>query len=376
MSLPAIVYPEPGEAFMSWAHRLSAPYLCTPEYLFKSTFGIKTGFYSLSDSEIFKYISSITGGRINFKSEHFQEDAFSQSFYTFHTGHRNLLQLKLPRKVCWQCFEEDHSAQRVQYLRRSWGEPWRITCCKHKCILTDIFDVSEMKSVRYSAQMCKFQKIHMPIQENVGIKLSTKEEKSLAEACNLYDKLYLSDYRRQKITGENYQSLFESVKLKAQSYELSILVLTILLLDQKPIHYDCILNWWLEDELKEKGLRFPVISPGCARDFISDLSTPLKIMALSFLIPFFQGDADTIKRVSSLIAGPKSPLRNNIRKLPKSLIDDEPLVLVAFSTRPDMLEKTITFLKSRKNRMVPRWERAVELSLPYMNMHSTSKTMG
>jgi len=137
MDIPVVTTPLPDECFKSWVHRLASPYLVSPVVLLNKSLGQSVDMGLLKFSDLIGIFSSISKVPANELSDKFKEDVFASKYLSSAKSKPSLWKVRLPKKSCPICWDEDRSSNLPTYFRREWLEPWRIVCPKHNALLQD-----------------------------------------------------------------------------------------------------------------------------------------------------------------------------------------------------------------------------------------------
>lgn len=353
MNLPLKILPLPSETFQSWIHRLSAPYLVSPVRMMDGRLRQISNLKTVKNSELFQLLSQVSGVEIESLTSHFRDDIFLQEFIGVKSSISNLWDSNLPIKHCAECWDEDIKVGRPQYLRKSWSEPWRVICPRHKTYFSD----HEFRKVRGGALYSHLNQSFF-IDKPKSKYLLTNQ---VSEICRKFQEAYLDLLSVDPMNGLLDSDWTLKEEFKPNKYHLNIegfiAALEVLLLNQYPIFKHTFLDWLSGQIVNSSEIVFPKFEPGCPKTIISNLSNECKVFALNEIFPWFVKGNKTRSNVALKLLSQSSPIRKSIQPFANKISASDPYALIMASVRKDMWQETISFLKARKNLLVPALEK-------------------
>lgn len=353
MILPVKIQPLPSESFQSWAHRLSAPYLTSPDKMMRGRLGNSTNLKLLKNSEILKLLSQVSSIDIVSLDAQFRDDIFLQEFLGVKSSISNLWSSNLPIKHCSECWITDAKVGQAQYFRKSWSEPWRVVCPIHNTYFSD----HEFQKVRGGTLYSHLSQSFFVD----SIQSKYLLENQVSAICQKFQEAYLDLLYADPMNGLLDPKNIHLEEFIPNKFHLNIegfiAALEVLLLNQYPIFKHTFMDWLSDLNVSTSEISFPKFEPGSPKTIISNLPNECKVFALNVILPWFIKGNATRSDVAKNLLGPCSPIGNSIRPFATKISTGDPYALIMASVRKDMWGETISFLKTRKNLLTPVLEK-------------------
>lgn len=349
MILPIKIHPLPNESFLSWTHRLSAPYLTSPDRMMGGCFGKSTNLKSLKNSELLNLLSQVSGVEPMSLISCFRDDIFLQEFLGVKSSISNLWDSNLSIKHCAECWSEDGMAGQPKYLRKSWSEPWRVICPIHKTYFSDHEFQKLRGGVLYSHLNQSFfidELYSKYLLESQMSTVSQKFQEAYLDLLTIDPMNSLLDPNWKDIEGFNPNAYHLNI-------EGFIAALEVLLLNQYSVFKYTFMDWLSDQDVNSSELSFPKFEPGCPRTIVSTLSNECKVFALNEILPWFVHGNTKRSNAAKVLLSPHSPIKNSIPLFSNKITTSDPYALIMTSVRKDMWEETISLLKNRKHLLGP-----------------------
>ncbi|MEP6343116.1 MAG: TniQ family protein [Maricaulaceae bacterium] len=327
MTLPVKIQPLPSESFQSWIHRLSGPYLTSPDRMMTGYLGNIKNLRSLKNSELLKLLSRVSGIDTVSLISHFRDDIFLQEFFGVRLSTSNLWDTNLSIKHCCECWDADIKMGQARYFRKNWSEPWRVICPIHETYFSD----HEFQKVRggalYSHSTQSF------FINKVTSKYLIKNQVSVV--CQKFQEAYLDLLSSDPMNGLLDPAWAHLDEFTLTKYHLNIegfiSALEILLLNQHPIFKHTFMDWLSDQNAISSEIVFPKFERGSPKTIVSNLSTECKVFALNEVFPWFvKGNVTRLNVIKNLL-DPLSPLRNSIQPFAHKISSADPYALIMAS---------------------------------------------
>lgn len=348
MVLPVKIEPYEDEAFKSWAHRLSAPYLLSPEKILSEKFYGRQSINDIANSKLLKSMSQLSGIGCQTLVSFFGIDIFLQEFLGVRSSVKNLWHTKLPTKHCPECWKEDNKENRPQYLRKNWMEPWRIICPKHSIYFRD----HEFNSERGRGLFSHKQKSFLVRK----LRSEFTDTNEISDMAKEYQRAYLDLFETDPI----HELLNPDWKCRRDikynkihtNIEGFIAALDVLLVNQYPVLRKTFLDWFSYKNNCEPNSSFPTIESGSPKNIVATLTNDKKILCINLILPLFLKDTESVSSLMKLLTSSGSPFKDTIDC---SIHEGKPFDyyrILLNCVRQDMWEETISLLRNRKNILV------------------------